>query len=114
MRGIFTIPLTLAILGLSGCITKTALDLATLPVRAASSAVDLATTSQSEKDEKRGKELREAEEKLGKLERRYSDEREDCMDGDKNACIDARVTYQEIQALLGRMPPPQAGRSAQN
>lgn len=106
MRGIFTIPLTLATLALSGCIAKTALDVATLPVRAASSAVDLATTSQSEKDEKRGRELRQAEQEIGKLERRYSDEREDCMDGDKNACLDARATYQEIQALLGRMPPP--------
>ncbi|MDB5720784.1 MAG: hypothetical protein JWP15_1402, partial [Alphaproteobacteria bacterium] len=32
---------------LSGCIAKTALDVVTLPVKAASSAVDAVTTSQS-------------------------------------------------------------------
>ncbi len=55
---------------LPGCIAKTALDVATLPVKAASAAVDAATTSQSEADEKRGREIRLKEECVGKEERR--------------------------------------------
>jgi hypothetical protein len=55
---------------LPGCIAKTALDLATLPVKAASAAVDAATTSQSEADEKRGRQIRLKEECVGKEERR--------------------------------------------
>ena len=46
-------------LGLSGCIAKTALDVVTLPVKAASKTVDVMTTSQSEADEKRGRAVRE-------------------------------------------------------
>jgi hypothetical protein len=55
---------------LPGCIAKTALDVATLPVKAASAAVDAATTSQSEADEKRGREIRLKEECIGKEERK--------------------------------------------
>ena len=58
---------------LSGCvvgtIAKTAVDVATLPVKAVSAGVDAATTSQSEADEKRGRELREADEKRARAER---------------------------------------------
>ncbi|HEU0310857.1 MAG TPA: hypothetical protein VFR36_06540 [Sphingomicrobium sp.] len=57
-------------LSLSGCIVasvaETAVDVVTLPVDVASKGVDLATTSQSEADEKRGREMRKAEEKAGK------------------------------------------------
>ena len=59
-------------LALSGCITsiaKTAVDVVTLPVKVVSEGVDLATTSQSEADEKRGRELRKAEEEAGKRAR---------------------------------------------
>jgi hypothetical protein len=45
-------------LSLSGCIARAALDVATLPVKVASKTVDVLTTSQSEADEKRGRELR--------------------------------------------------------
>lgn len=55
---------------LPGCLAKTALDVATLPVKAASAAVDAATTSQSEADEKRGRKIRERDECIGKEERR--------------------------------------------
>lgn len=106
MRGLFIVPLTFATLALSGCLARTAVDVVTAPVRVAGKAVDLATTSQSESDEKRGRALRKQEEQLGKLERRYSKQRENCMGGDRNACVDARATYQDIQTLLGRMPPP--------
>lgn len=99
------IPLALlAALALQGCLAKTAWDVATLPVKAGSKAVDLATTSQSEADEKRGRELRKREERLGKLERRYRDLREDCEDGDRRACEEARETYEEIQRLLPTVP----------
>ncbi len=58
---------------LSGCVVgtvaKTALDVATLPVKVASAGVDAATTSQSEADEKRGRELRRQDEERGKQAR---------------------------------------------
>lgn len=57
-------------LGLSGCIARTALDVATLPVRAASAAVDAATVSQAEADQKRGREIRKQEECMGREVRR--------------------------------------------
>ena len=53
---------------LSGCLGTVA-DVVTAPVKVAGKAVDLATTSQSEADEKRGREIRRREERLGKLER---------------------------------------------
>ena len=57
-------------LALSGCVVatvaETAVDVATLPVKVVSKSGDLATTSQSEADEKRGRELRKAEEKAGR------------------------------------------------
>ena len=62
--------LSLAFFGLSGCIAKTAVDVVTLPVRAASKTVDVLTTSQAESDQKRGRAIREHEECLGKEQRR--------------------------------------------
>ncbi|WP_106640242.1 hypothetical protein [Allosphingosinicella vermicomposti] len=55
---------------LTGCIAKAAVDVVTLPVKAASKTVDVLTTSQSEADEKRGRQIREYEECMGKEERR--------------------------------------------
>jgi hypothetical protein len=54
---------------LSGCvgtIAKTAVDVVTLPVKVASAGVDAVTTSQSEADQKRGREIRKQEEERGK------------------------------------------------
>ena len=85
-----------ACLALQGCIAKTALDVVTAPVRIASKAVDFATVSQSEKDERRGREIREEEEQVGKLERLYDKQREDCDNGDSKACEKARKTYAEL------------------
>jgi hypothetical protein len=55
---------------LSGCVVASvadaAVDIVTLPVDVAAKGVDMATTSQSEADEKRGREIRKAEEKAGK------------------------------------------------
>ena len=57
-------------LALSGCVVgtvaRTAVDLATLPVKAASAGVDAVTTSQSEADQKRGRMVREEEERRGR------------------------------------------------
>ena len=49
-----------------GTIAETAVDVVTLPVKVVSAGVDAATTSQSEADEKRGRELRKSEEKAGR------------------------------------------------
>ena len=51
---------------LSGCIAQTALDIVTLPVKVASAGVDAVTTSQSEADRRRGRQIREREECMGK------------------------------------------------
>ena len=91
-------------LTLSGCVVKTVADVVTAPVRVGAKAVDLATTSQSEADEARGREIRRREERLGKLERDYEKELEDCRDGDRGACRDAEETYAEIQELLPTIP----------
>lgn len=60
-------------LALGGCMTvaKTAVEVATLPVKAVAKGVDLATTSQSEADEQRGRAMREAEEAYGRELRRW-------------------------------------------
>ena len=71
---------------LSGCIAQTALDVVTLPIKVAGKGVDLATTSQSESDEKRGREIRHREEKLGKLAREFDKLQGQCLDGDRRAC----------------------------
>ena len=58
--------------GLTGCVVTavadTAVDVATLPVRAVSAGVDAATTSQSEADARRGRALRKADEERGNQE----------------------------------------------
>lgn len=61
----------------SGCtiadVAKTAVDVVTLPVKVVSKGVDLATTSQSEADEKRGRELRKEDERRAREERLQAD-----------------------------------------
>ncbi len=62
---VFLLPLMLG-----GCIVgtvaETAVDVVTIPVKVASAGVDAVTTSQSEADEKRGRELRKQEEERGR------------------------------------------------
>ena len=101
-RPVFLIALAPLLLG--GCLAKTALDIATAPVKIASKAVDLATTSQSEADEARGREIRRREEQLGKLEREHDKLMEKCLDGSDNACRDAVILQQQIQASLPAVP----------
>ena len=52
-----------------GTIAETAVEVATLPVKVVSAGVDAATTSQSEADAKRGRELRKADEERARQER---------------------------------------------
>ena len=72
--------LPLAVLALSGCLARTAVDVVTLPVKAVGAGVDAVTTSQAEADQRRGREIREEEERLGRLARRCErrPEREEC------------------------------------
>jgi uncharacterized lipoprotein YajG len=64
---------------LGGCvaqqIAETAVSVVTLPVRAVSAGVDAVTTSQSEADQRRGREIRKEEERLGREQRRQERER---------------------------------------
>lgn len=77
------LPLLMA-LALPGCIVASvadaAVDVVTLPVKAASGAVDLMTTSQDEADLKAGRELRKQQErdrKAAKKAARKARERDD-------------------------------------
>jgi isocitrate lyase len=85
-------------LALSGCVVASiadaAVDVATLPVKAVSKGVDVATTSQSEADEKRGRELRKAEEKAGREGR------------------EAEKRCREMAARGETCPPPSASPSS--
>ena len=58
---------------LSGCVVadvaETAVSVASIPVKVVAAGVDAATTSQAEADRKRGRELRQAEERAGKAAR---------------------------------------------
>jgi len=69
-------------LSLSGCLARTAMDIVTLPVKVVSAGVDAATTSQSEADQRRGRQIREEEERLGRLARRChrNPDREECAE----------------------------------
>ena len=96
--------LALAAAALQGCLAKTALDVATAPVRVGSKAVDLATTSQSEADEKRGREIRKREERVAKLDRRLRQQEDDCLEGDDEACREAVSTRREMDELLPTVP----------
>lgn len=100
MRAPQLLALTLAALALQGCLARAAVDVVTLPVRAVSAGVDAVTTSQSEADEKRGRELREREERIGKLEREYNKQIARCRDGSETACDKAQDLKVEWEALI--------------
>lgn len=101
-----------ALLILPGCTAVNAVtNIATMPVRAASKAVDAGstlvdatTTSQSERDERRGRELREQEERLGELDRAYRKQSSACDQGDAGACDRRDATWREMQAVSPIQP----------
>lgn len=104
MRGFAFAILIPASVMLPGCLAKTVVDVATLPVKVASKGVDMATTSQSEADEARGREIRRREARLAELERDYDKQMDKCQDGDRNACDDAAATYAEMQQIIPTVP----------
>ena len=74
MRALLLMPLSLL---LTGCIARTVASVVTLPVKVVSAGVDAATTSQSEADERRGREIRRQEEREGRDARRRERDRQD-------------------------------------
>ena len=103
MRRLLFVCLPLATLPLSACLGTVA-DVVTAPVKVASKGVDLATTSQSEADEKRGREIRRREEQLAKLERQYDKQLDKCHDGNERACNEARETFAQMQQIIPTIP----------
>lgn len=61
----------------TGCLARTAVDIVTLPVKVAGKAVDVATTSQSEADRNRGREIRKEEKRQEKERKRREREQRD-------------------------------------
>jgi hypothetical protein len=57
-----------------GCIAKTIVDVATLPVKAGAQAADWATTSQDESDRNYGRKMRKQEAKEGRERRKREKE----------------------------------------
>lgn len=104
MKALKVVAIGLAALALQGCLAKAAVSAVTLPVKAASRGVDLATESQSEADEKRGREIRKREERLGKLERDYDKAMRRCGDGDDLACENAQAIRAEMKAIMPGVP----------
>ena len=84
---------------LGGCVSTVA-SIVTAPIKIAGKAADLATTSQSESDEKRGRAMRKREEEIGKLERSYSRNAEKCREGDTDACDRAEREYEQLGELV--------------
>ena len=79
MKAAFVLLLSVALTGcVVGTVAKTAVDVVSVPVKVASAGVDAVTTSQSERDEKRGRELRKQEEERGRL---YREAQKRCRKG---------------------------------
>ena len=91
-----------AMLLLQGCVASVVKDVVTAPVKVVSKTADVLTTSQSEADEKRGRELRKKEEALGKLARQRDKAQEKCDDGSEKACREAADLTARIEAEQDR------------
>jgi hypothetical protein len=87
---------------LQGCLARTAVDVVTAPVKIVSKGVDAVTTSQSEADEKRGRALRQREERLGKLSRQRDKLAAQCADGSDSACAEREQVEAEIDREMAR------------
>ena len=104
MRALPLTALALASLALQGCLARAAVDVVTLPVKAVSAGVDAVTTSQSEADEKRGRDIRKREERMGELERDLEKQMDRCADGNDEACDKAQAIRAEMKALVPGIP----------
>lgn len=82
----------------SGCIARMAADVVTAPVKVVSKTADILTTSQSEADEKRGREVRKEEERIGKLSRERDKAQRECA---KNPESKACERVDEINEEIG-------------
>jgi len=103
MKPICRLPaLILPLLVLPGCVASTVANVVTAPVRVAGKAVDMATTSQSEADENRGRAMRHQDERMGKLRRAYAKHMKQCNDGQDDACLKARDDYAQMQQIQSR------------
>jgi hypothetical protein len=79
MKRLLTLLLPAALSGcVVGTVAKTAVDVVTLPVKAASAGVDAVTTSQAEADRNAGRRLRKEDEERGRL---YRQAQERCRSG---------------------------------
>ena len=103
--------IALVLAALPGCAAKSAFDLVTMPVRAGANAVnttagvyDRVTVSQSERDERRGREIRQREERYGELSRDYDRAMRKCDRGSDDACDAARDIYHEMNAMRSSVP----------
>jgi uncharacterized protein YlxW (UPF0749 family) len=88
----------IVVLTLPGCVASVVKDVVTAPVKIVSKTADVLTTSQSEADEKRGREIRKREEALGKLARQRDKAREKCDDGNSDACAKLQQLDDELEA----------------
>ena len=100
----FACPALIFVFALSGCGVSTIVNVATAPVRVASKAVDLGTTSQSERDENRGRELRHLEERYGKLDRELRKQDKRCSEGQADACERRDAIAAEMSAIRPQLP----------
>lgn len=85
---------TLPLLATGGCVAKTAWNVATLPVKAGSAAVDMTTTSSKERDEKYVREQRkraEREDKERAKHEKYCRKHPDCGPYDGYVASDPRA-----------------------
>ncbi|MEY3634401.1 MAG: hypothetical protein RLZZ61_811 [Pseudomonadota bacterium] len=82
---------------LQGCVASMVSNVVTAPVKILSKTADVLTTSQSESDEKRGRDMRKQEKNVGKLSRQLKKAQERCADGDRGACEKAEDIRDEIE-----------------
>jgi hypothetical protein len=87
---------------LSGCLAKTAVSVATAPLRVAGRAADLATTSQREADESHGRAMRHRDEKRRRLEKKHRRALAACNRGKREACDEAARIDGQIARLRDR------------
>ena len=82
---------------LQGCVASVVSSVVTAPVKIVSKTADVLTTSQSESDEKRGRDMRKREENLGKLSRQLNKAQKRCADGDRDACEKAQDIRDQME-----------------
>lgn len=87
---------------LSGCVVGTAIDVVSAPVKVAGKGIDAVTTSQSEADEKRGRQLREHEKRLGALSKERDREAKRCEKNIVKACEKLEKLEGDIEEELAR------------